>query len=76
MIGGAGQPPPNLPERPHPGRVGPFFMRAGLDDGQKPMTLEEIGQKMGITKERVRQLNVRIMKKLRDIAHEQHMDMP
>jgi RNA polymerase sigma factor (sigma-70 family) len=51
-------------------------MRAGLDDGTKGMTLEEIGQKMGITKERVRQLNVRIMKKLRDIAHEQHMDMP
>jgi RNA polymerase sigma factor (sigma-70 family) len=51
-------------------------MRAGLDDGQKPMTLEEIGQKMGITKERVRQLNVRIMKKLRDLAAEQQMDMP
>jgi RNA polymerase sigma factor (sigma-70 family) len=51
-------------------------MRAGLDDGQRPMTLEEIGKEMGITKERVRQLNVRIMKKLRDIAHEQHMDLP
>ncbi len=50
-------------------------MRAGLDDGQKPMTLEEIGKEMGITKERVRQLNVRIMKKLRDIAHDQHMDL-
>jgi RNA polymerase sigma factor (sigma-70 family) len=51
-------------------------MRAGLDDRGKGMTLEEIGQEMGITKERVRQLNVRIMKKLRDIAHEQHLDMP
>jgi RNA polymerase sigma factor (sigma-70 family) len=51
-------------------------MRAGLDDRGKGMTLEEIGQEMGITKERVRQLNVRIMKKLRDIAHEQHMDLP
>lgn len=51
-------------------------MRAGLDDGQKPMTLEEIGKEMGITKERVRQLNVRIMKKLRDIAQEQKMDLP
>jgi RNA polymerase sigma factor (sigma-70 family) len=50
-------------------------MRAGLDDGEKPMTLEEIGQHLGITKERVRQLNVRIMKKLRDIAHEQQMDL-
>jgi RNA polymerase sigma factor (sigma-70 family) len=50
-------------------------MRAGLEGGRKPMTLEEIGNEMGITKERVRQLNVRIMKKLRDIAEEQHMEM-
>jgi RNA polymerase sigma factor (sigma-70 family) len=49
-------------------------MRAGLDDGEKPMTLEEIGQSLGITKERVRQLNVRIMNKLRAIAREQHME--
>jgi RNA polymerase sigma factor (sigma-70 family) len=51
-------------------------MRAGLDDNAKGMTLEEIGQELGITKERVRQLNVRIMAKLRTIAREQHMDMP
>ena len=51
-------------------------MRAGLDDNGKGMTLEEIGHEMGITKERVRQLNVRIMKKLRDIAHAEHMDLP
>jgi RNA polymerase sigma factor (sigma-70 family) len=50
-------------------------MRAGLDDHAKGMTLEEIGQKLGITKERVRQLNVRAMKRLRDIAQEQHLDM-
>jgi RNA polymerase primary sigma factor len=51
-------------------------MRAGLDDNARPMTLEEIGQRMGITKERVRQLNVRIMNKLRTIARDQHMDLP
>ena len=28
------------------------------------MTLEKIGEKLGITKERVRQLNVRAMRKL------------
>ncbi len=49
-------------------------MRAGLDGGRKPMTLEEIGNEMHITKERVRQLHVRIMKKLRDIAQEQHIE--
>ena len=49
-------------------------MRAGLD-GHENMTLEEIGSKLGITKERVRQLNVRLMKKLRNIAegHKEEM---
>jgi RNA polymerase primary sigma factor len=42
-------------------------LRAGLD-GSEPKTLEQIGQQLGITKERVRQLNVRIMKQLRDLA--------
>lgn len=45
-------------------------MRAGLDNFAEEMTLEEIGQQLGITKERVRQLNVRIMNKLRTIARE------
>jgi RNA polymerase sigma factor (sigma-70 family) len=51
-------------------------MRAGLDDGTKAMTLEEIGQQFGITKERVRQLNARAMKKLRELVAEEHIDMP
>lgn len=51
-------------------------MRAGLDDHAKGMTLEEIGQQFGITKERVRQLNARAMKKLRSIAEEQHLELP
>jgi RNA polymerase sigma factor (sigma-70 family) len=50
-------------------------MRAGLDDHPRAMTLEEIGQQFGITKERVRQLNARAMKKLRSIAEEQHLDL-
>jgi RNA polymerase primary sigma factor len=44
-------------------------MRAGLDQ-PAGMTLEQIGERLGITKERVRQLNVRIMKKLRELAVE------
>jgi RNA polymerase primary sigma factor len=51
-------------------------MRAGLDDNAKGMTLEEIGQQFGITKERVRQLNARAMKKLRDIVQQEHIDLP
>ncbi|GIW78293.1 MAG: hypothetical protein KatS3mg105_0100 [Gemmatales bacterium] len=38
------------------------------------MTLEEIGQHLGITKERVRQLNVRALNKLQAIAREQNLD--
>jgi RNA polymerase sigma factor (sigma-70 family) len=47
-------------------------MRAGLDNSEH-MTLEKIGEQLGITKERVRQLNVRAMKKLRSLA-EGHRD--
>ena len=46
-------------------------MRAGLDDHAKGMTLEKIGEKFGITKERVRQLNVRAMRKLRGLVEHQ-----
>jgi RNA polymerase sigma factor (sigma-70 family) len=51
-------------------------MRAGLDTYSEGMTLEEIGQQLGITKERVRQLNARIMDKLRNIAREQKIELP
>jgi len=50
-------------------------MRAGLDNHAKGMTLEEIGQQFGITKERVRQLNARAMKKLRSIAEKEDLDL-
>ncbi len=42
-------------------------MRTGID-GSAEMTLEQIGQHFGITKERVRQINVRGMKQLREKA--------
>jgi RNA polymerase sigma factor (sigma-70 family) len=49
-------------------------MRHGLDNHSGGMTLEEIGQQLGITKERVRQLNVRILTKLQSIAKEQRIE--
>jgi RNA polymerase primary sigma factor len=49
-------------------------LRAGLDSGAEGMTLEKIGEQLGITKERVRQLNVRAMKKLRSLAEEQKVE--
>ncbi len=40
------------------------------------MTLRDIGQKMGITKERVRQLELRAIAKLRDAAEEENIEAP
>jgi RNA polymerase primary sigma factor len=42
-------------------------LRFGLD-GQKPRTLEEVGAGMGITRERVRQLEARALRELRSVA--------
>ena len=50
-------------------------MRAGLD-GHEEMTLEQIGQHFGITKERVRQINVRGMRLLREWAAREKVDLP
>jgi RNA polymerase sigma factor (sigma-70 family) len=50
-------------------------LRAGLDNGDQGLTLEKIGEKLGITKERVRQLNVRAMKKLRTIVETRKEEM-
>ena len=50
-------------------------MRTGLD-GSEEMTLEQIGQHFGITKERVRQINVRGMKQLREWAAKENSDGP
>ena len=50
-------------------------MRNGLD-GSEEMTLEQIGQHFGITKERVRQINVRGMKQLREKAMAEKVELP
>jgi RNA polymerase sigma factor (sigma-70 family) len=50
-------------------------LRAGLDNEAGGMTLEKIGEQLGITKERVRQLNVRAMKKLRSLAESERDDV-
>jgi RNA polymerase primary sigma factor len=40
-------------------------LRYGLE-GQDPMTLKEIGQQIGLTRERVRQIEHEALRKLRD----------
>jgi RNA polymerase primary sigma factor len=44
-------------------------LRFGVDDG-RPRTLEEVGTELNVTRERVRQIELRAMKKLRHIGQE------
>jgi RNA polymerase primary sigma factor len=44
-----------------------LIARFGLD-GSKPKTLEEVGVLLGITRERVRQLETRALRELRTVA--------
>ena len=39
-------------------------MRFGLDDG-KPRTLEDVGHRFGVTRERIRQIEAKALRKLR-----------
>jgi RNA polymerase primary sigma factor len=50
--------------------------RFGLDEGGEPHTLEQVGNELGVTKERVRQLEMRAMGKLRQAADEEHIELP
>ena len=53
-----------LLERLHPREAKILRLRFGLDDGE-PRTLEQIGDEFGLTRERVRQIEVVAMSKLR-----------
>lgn len=45
--------------------------RFGLDRGHEPQTLKEVGASLGVTKERIRQLEARALNKLRQAAQEE-----
>jgi RNA polymerase primary sigma factor len=49
--------------------------RYGLG-GASELTLEQLGRELGITKERVRQIESRAQEKLRKFAMEQRIDLP
>ena len=50
--------------------------RFGLDYTQEPCTLKQVGESMGVTKERVRQIESRALDKLRIAAEEDRVDPP
>jgi len=49
-------------------------LRFGLGGGRQPLTLKQVGAEIGVTKERVRQLEVRAMSKLRAAAQDETID--
>jgi len=50
--------------------------RYGLSEGTGPLTLEQVGHRFGVTKERIRQLEARALKKMRKIAQEENLEIP
>jgi len=52
-----------------------IISRFGLDHDQEPQTLKQVGEQLGVTKERIRQIEARALNKLRIAAQEAKIDL-
>ena len=53
-----------------------IISRFGLDYSKEPQTLKEVGAQLGVTKERIRQIEARALNKLRAAAKEENIELP